>query len=68
MKLSVLDQNREEWKQLVKEIVKAGEASSSVDGEATLLHQSKCSPVTLNVLNPFVFKVNSTILSVNNYV
>ena len=32
MKLSVLAQNREGWKQLFRDIVKAGEASSSVDG------------------------------------
>ena len=37
MKLSVLAHIREGWKQLVKEIVKAGEASSLVSGEATLL-------------------------------
>ena len=36
-KLSVLAQNREGWRQMVKEIVEAGEASSSVDEEAILL-------------------------------
>ena len=37
MKLSELAQNRERWRQLVRGIVEAGEASSSVDEEATLL-------------------------------
>ena len=37
MKLSVLAQNREGWNQLVKDIVKAGEASSPVDEDTTLL-------------------------------